>query len=65
MSSKFSDMISHIKEVRQVEEGRQVELESGDMKALVLAAFEVFGPVLLGMLLFFGCVIWMLTMFWR
>lgn len=64
MSSKFSDVISRIKEVKQVEEGKQSTLEKGDMKALIIAAFEIFGPVLLGMIAFFGLLIWIIVSIW-
>lgn len=64
MSSKFSDVVSRIREVREVEPGKQTELEKGDMKALLIAATEVFAPVLLGMLAFFALLIGVLIFLW-
>lgn len=45
--------------------GRESRLEEGDFKALVIAAFEVFGPVLLGMLAVFALIILIIVMIWN
>lgn len=65
MSSKFKDAISLVKEKRSVREGAETELDSLDMKALSLAAFQIFMPALLGMLAVFAAVIFLLVQFWK
>ena len=37
-----------------------LELEKGDKKAIVLAAFLVYGPVVLGMSIVLGLIAWLL-----
>lgn len=64
MSSKFKDLIRSIKEKKEVEPGREARLEKGDYKALVIAAFEIFGPVLLGMLALFALIILIIVAIW-
>lgn len=55
---------SKIKELlkkKEVEEGKNVELEKGDLPALLIAAFSVFLPVILLFIAGLGLVIWVFT----
>ena len=58
-------MIDAVKEKKEVRPEKQVELEKGDFLALLSAGFQVFGPVLLGALAFFGIIIFIITLIWR
>lgn len=64
MSSKFKDMIASVKDRKEVEFGKEIRLEAEDYKALCIAAFEIFGPVLLAMLGFFALIIFVMSMIW-
>mgnify|MGYP004445835473 CR=1 len=57
-------MIDAVKEKKTVKPGKQVELEKGDFQALISAAAQVFGPVLIGALLFFAIIIFIITKIW-
>lgn len=59
--SRWKDMWSSVRDVKTVQPGKETKLEKGDFPALLMASFSVFGPVLLGMLIFFAAIIWLLV----
>ncbi len=56
----MKDTWNSVREKKTVQPGKETKLEKGDFPALLIASFSVFGPVLLGMLVFFAAVIWIL-----
>lgn len=65
LKGRFSELISRVKEDWQVEEGKEVQLEKGDMKALIQSAYKVFAPILFGVLLFFALIIFVFMLIWK
>lgn len=60
--SRLKDTLDLIRKKKEIEEGKEIEFEKGDFKALMFAAFSTFGPILLGLLAFFAFIIWLLTL---
>lgn len=55
---------SKLKEIlkkKEVEEGKQVELEKGDIPALIIAACSVFLPIILLFIAGIALIIWIFT----
>lgn len=52
---RFNDYIKRNK----VQEGKDTNLEKGDIPALIMAAFSVFVPVILLFIVVFGIFIWL------
>ncbi|WP_304683946.1 hypothetical protein [Ileibacterium valens] len=65
MSSKFKDLIANLKDKKEVEFGKEVRLEKDDYKALLIACFQIFMPVLLGMLAVFALLILIIVAIWN
>ena len=60
----FQDMKKML-EAKEKQKGKTDTLEKNDFKALLIAAFSVFGPTLLLMLVFFGLIIFVITLVWK
>lgn len=52
-------------EAKEKQKGKTDTLEQNDFKALLIAAFSVFGPTLLLMLVFFALIIFVITLVWK
>jgi hypothetical protein len=50
-------------EKQDKQNGKEDELEENDFKALLIAAFSVFGPILIGILVFFALIILLVVLF--
>lgn len=62
--SRLSSIKDSIKEKKEIQKGREAKLEKDDFKALNIAAFQVFGPVLIGSIIFFALIILIITLIW-
>lgn len=61
---KLSDVKKRLSHNEKLE-GKEDVLEKGDFQALLIASMSVFGPVLLGMLVFFGIIILIINLVWK
>lgn len=59
--SRLKDTWDTVRVKKTVQPGKTSDLEKGDFTALLIAGFSIFGPVVLGMLVFFAAVIWILV----
>lgn len=62
--SRLKDIANSIREKKEVQEGKQIDLEKDDYKALVRAAYMTFGPIALACVLFFALVIFLFVFLW-
>lgn len=53
------DRFDEILKKKEVQEGKDTNLEKGDIPALLIAAFTVFVPIILIFIAVFGAFIWL------
>lgn len=63
--SRLKETWDLVRKQKMVKEGKATRLEKGDFTALLIASFSVFGPVLIGCLIFFGLLIWLIVLLFQ
>lgn len=53
-----------IQQQQENKDDAPVTVEKEDVQAMLIAAFQVFAPAILGVVAVFALVIWLITTFW-